>query len=468
MAGIKNNVMKKIIVFTLFLISITASAQNKVDEDTTARLAISEAGKPDGKKVEMKMTRDGGTLVSSDGNLQLIIPPGALSKKTSISIQPITNKFSNGNGQAYRLEPSGIHFLKPAQLIFNYTTEESEDSMQLQMGIAMQDNTGQWYGLRKFTLDTVAKTISGHISHFSDWSKFDALKITPSTARLKVGKDLLLTISGIEPSPKDEGDGELVKLERKPKKTIWSVNNIKGGNRTVGLLNMKDGFTSNNFYSAPRDVPDQNPVAVTVRLEGLNWNFNGTRFNTLRLISNILIYDNAYEVTMIHRVGGNAGSALGKATYIDNGSFVVSVNGKETKIIEKINKNTTAEFGYGGGDCIVTPMRPGSGSIHIAGVQSIKVTPPASPSIGNPWIEIVFKRTPSILPLLKIDCPPRGGKGNRTVSTTAQGAAAYATIAAFPHQIKFEAKDGEQTILEIGKEGDDIYAKFTVKPLEDD
>ncbi|MEO5563098.1 MAG: hypothetical protein ABIR18_06670, partial [Chitinophagaceae bacterium] len=92
--------MKKIIVFTLILFSTGASAQNNAVEDTTARLAITEAGKPDGKIAEKSMNKNGGTLVSGDGNLELIIPSEALSKKTTISIQPISNMFSNGNGQA--------------------------------------------------------------------------------------------------------------------------------------------------------------------------------------------------------------------------------------------------------------------------------------------------------------------------------------------------------------------------------
>ena len=41
----------------------------------------------------------------------------------------------------------------------------------------MQDDKGQWYGLNKFTLDTVAKTISGNINHFSVWATYDKLKL---------------------------------------------------------------------------------------------------------------------------------------------------------------------------------------------------------------------------------------------------------------------------------------------------
>ena len=130
--------MKKIIVFTLLFVSVTASAQN--DVDTTAQPVITAMGISDGKKTEMMIGKEGGSFASSDGKLILFISEGTVSKKTTFSIQPITNLMPNGNGQAYRLEPSGIQFQKPVQLLFHYTEEESEDSMQLLLRIAMQDD----------------------------------------------------------------------------------------------------------------------------------------------------------------------------------------------------------------------------------------------------------------------------------------------------------------------------------------
>jgi hypothetical protein len=79
----------------------------------------------------------------------------------------------NGNGKAYRLEPSGIEFQKPLELLFHYDPGEPEDSTEILMGIAMQDDKGQWYGLNEVSLDTVAKTISGNINHFSTWAPFE-------------------------------------------------------------------------------------------------------------------------------------------------------------------------------------------------------------------------------------------------------------------------------------------------------
>src|SRR4051812_25330174 len=148
--------MKNIFFFIILFSPLYSVAQDTV--------AVTKPGKADGPIAEGKFSKDGGSLVSADGKLELKIPEGALSKKTTISIQPVTNVAPNGNGEAYRLEPSGIKFEKPLQIIFHYDEDESKDSAQLMMGICMQDNTGQWYGLKKFTLDTLAKTISGNIN----------------------------------------------------------------------------------------------------------------------------------------------------------------------------------------------------------------------------------------------------------------------------------------------------------------
>jgi hypothetical protein len=463
--------MKKIIAFIFSLVSITVLAQNNA-ADTTSKSAITEAGKPDGKITEMKINKDGGTLVSGDGNLELIIPAGALSKKTTISIQPVTNMVPNGNGQAYRLEPSGIQFQQPVQLIFHYTDEESADSMQSLMGIAMQDNNGQWFSLKKFTLDTVAKTISGNINHFSTWATFEQLKLitVPDKKRIKVKNSIVLIISGV--TMDSDGDDELASLDnwKAPIKGIWRVNGVIKGNAVFGKL--VDGIIDEskpavNNYTAPANVPDQNPVAISVDLVGASFKNKGITFKNLKLVYNILVYDNAYEITMVSTVDGSAGSVLGKITYRDEGSFVVSLNGKDTKIIEKVNKNIPDKLDYKG-NCIVTPLKPGSGNIHITGVQTIIVTP-ATPA-QSATVEIVFKHAQIILPLLHFDCPPIG-KGGRYAGTNAQANAMIAAMTpAYPQHIKFRVPDDEspRVFFVLGEEFGDLYVKFTIQKIKDD
>ena len=154
---------------------------------------LTEIGKPAGEKVSEKIDRDGGELSSSDGRVDLIMPPDAVSKKTNISIQPVVNTLSPGKTKAYQLEPSGISFQKPLRIVFHYSAKEDAAMPELR-NIAWQDDKGQWYGLDSCVVDTVARTVTGSISHFSTWVFFDYFNLTPTTARVKVGNKLRLEV----------------------------------------------------------------------------------------------------------------------------------------------------------------------------------------------------------------------------------------------------------------------------------
>ena len=462
--------MKKIAALVLLFISVNVSAQKEAAEETAATPVITAVGKLQGKKTEIKINKDGGSLKSSDGLVELIFPAGALSKKTDISIQPITNLMTNGDGMAYRFEPSGIQFKKPVQVIFHYDEEEIKDSMQLLQGIAMQNDKGQWYSLNETALDTVSKTISGNINHFSDWGKFRAIKLYPEYGRLKVKKKLDLVIDLISNEANDEltpldGSGGLSPMKKLkiPWRSSWRA--------TSGEITKESKTTAT--YTAPAALPARNPAAVTADLNGLTYTTKVKgelmTFKDLKLVSNILIYDDAYEVTMISEIQDpGVGSNLGAVTYRDTGSFVVSLNGREARIIERVNKNISAALDYAGGCCYnYTILKTGTGNIHIAGTPVIKVTPPAA-SGSSSMITITFGRVPSIFPLFQVTCQCPGEK-SPTTGTNAKGVAMMAGILpAFPQIIKFEAKEGEQTILEHGQPGGQLYAKFTVKQLKED
>ena len=472
--------MKKIIALAFLFHNVTAFAQNETAEDTASKPIITAVGKPVGKKTAFKVTKEGGSLKSSDGLVQLIIPDGAVAKKTNISIEPITNLLTNGNGPAYRFEPSGILFKKPVQVIFHFDEEEIKDSMQLLMGIAMQDNIGQWFGLKNSVLDSIAKTISGNINHFSDWGRYDKIKIDPSYARLKVNKTRSLTITLvasedddlIEPLTSGSDDMLSPLIKRKiPWRAVWMANEIVNGNATEGKISVISKTSIN--YKAPAGLPPKNPVAVTADLTGIVFRtkIKGqlTTFEKLRLVSNILIFDDAYEVTMISEIQDpGAGTNLGAATYKDTGSFVISLNGREARIIERVNRNTNADLGYLGGCCWnFKIIKTGTGNIHIAGAPVVKVTPPSAPG-KSAIVEVRFNRIPAIFPTFQVTCQCPGDKKPMNF-TNAQGIVMMSRfLRADPEYIKFEAKEGEQTILEHGQPGGPIYTKFTVKHIKED
>ncbi len=455
--------MKKIISFLFLLLAINAAAQTDAVEDTTAKIAVTGFGKDDGVKTEIKIGKDGGNISSSDGIVTLIFPEEALSKKISISIQPVLNMAPNGNGKAYRMEPSGIVFKKRATIIFNYANEDTVNNMQALIGIAMQDDNGKWYKLGKTVTDTVAKTITGYINHFSVYVNFSKAKILPKYTRVKINGSIRLKIVGAVYEDTEE-EGEIIPLKIEYPSMKWSVNSIEKGNAAIGFISASSNGTA--IFKAPAQIPSQNPVAISVS-PIRNLSSSISQYNNFNMVSNILIYDNAYKVTMIHSMyEAPSADKFMAVNYKDTGSFIVSVTGKEAKVIEKENRNTTSELDYKG-KCKVEQLQPGTGNIHILGVSSIRVIPPAAPD-GNPWVEIFFKRAPTIIPLLKFTCPPVGGRGNDYTSTTEMARAFTAgVLPAFPTQVRFELKEEEQTILIMGKEGGESFVKFTVKKLSD-
>src|SRR5258706_6776360 len=128
---------KKYLLFLVFY-HFTASAQ---DDSVEIKFAptLTALGKPAGEKLSQKIGKDGGKLISPDGRMELIIPPDAVPSKTNISIQPVINTLSPGKGNAYQLEPSGINFQKPLQIVFHYTEKEAAGVMPEYKEIAWQD-----------------------------------------------------------------------------------------------------------------------------------------------------------------------------------------------------------------------------------------------------------------------------------------------------------------------------------------
>jgi hypothetical protein len=457
--------MKKLITGIFLLLTVNAIAQRDVVEDTTAKSAITGFGKYDGVKTEVKIGTVGGSISSADGVVILIFPEDALSKKTTISIQPVENMAINGNGKGYKMEPSGILFNKPATIVFNYANEDTANNAQALMNIAMQDENGKWFKLNKTVTDTVSKTIIGSINHFSTYVNFSKAKIFPKYARVKVNGSIRLKIQGALYDDTDENVITLTPLNGiiEYPSMIWKVNGIEKGNSTMGYISTSTNGSA--IFQAPAKVPEQCLAAISVSPKR-NLSSSIAQYNNFFMVSNVLIYDNAYKVTMVHSSNDPGGGGYyGTVNYKDTGSFIVSVTGKEARVIEKENKNTHSYITYKG-QCKVVELQPGSGSIHVLGVSGTRVIPPATAD-GNAWVEIFFKRAPTIFPLLQYTCPHLNGKGTFT-RNSAQARAMGAMVPALPISVKFELKDEEQTILQLGNEADGGIIKITVKKLNDE
>ena len=413
--------MKKSLVSFLLICTFLANAQEKntVPIQILKLDSITAIGKADGKEITKEIGKEGGKIVSEDGKMELIFPEGAISKKKKISIQPIINHVANGRGKAYRMEPSGIQFDKPVTLVYYYSENELSGSLAELKGLATQDEKGKWEALQEITLDTLAKTITSQIRHFSNFGSFDRVTLVPVSARVKVENTLSLYIRFVhyqQPAPASNSTNAnedfLPNLPTAPSIPMptWEVNGLVNGNSNVGWITNPSQSTHAVTYNAPTSVPEDNPVAVTVHLKGLTFRFNRQVFNEIKLVSNLLIYDKAYRVKMDVWIDN---SEDGQCTMRmeDHGEFTVVMDGNRTHIKEIVNQNLQLTINpcY---NCTPSWMNQPQckGPINTIGTRRIDITPASLPNNPFTHLRIFLLHAPSPLPNLKYPCPPTGGK----------------------------------------------------------
>jgi hypothetical protein len=183
-----------------FVIAITFCCSEE-DQDTPNtpveyEAAITPVGTPEGDPITKTIGTGGGSIASPDGIVELVIPAGALPANTDITIQPVTNESPGGIGLAYDLLPDGTTFNKPATLTFHYTDEDVNGSNPLFLYIAYQDVDRTWVSdFKNQSLDTIAKTISLDITHFTIFSEgTDFPRIFASKKVLRPGETSALAM----------------------------------------------------------------------------------------------------------------------------------------------------------------------------------------------------------------------------------------------------------------------------------
>lgn len=439
--------MKRILSFICFAgLLLNTAAQKSIPIKIMRLDSVTSFGKADGQQVTKEIGDDGGTVVSDDGKLELIFPKGALSKKKKISIQPTTNLAANGRGKTYNMEPSGLQFNKPVDIIFHYSEDETIGTLAELKGIAMQDDKGKWSALQNEELDTVNKTIKSQILHFSSYAAFDKMILTPVSARVKVEKTASMMIQFVS-SPSEEreaagrGEDYLPPLPPNIPAPEWFVNGISYGNRNIGWITNSTGATTSATFNAPASVPEDNPVAVSVQLKGLKFKFGKKIFNDPQLVSNLLIYDKAYRIKMSVWVDNSEDGACTMRVE-DYGEFTVVMEGTRTMIKEIRNQDLRVTLNpcY---NCVRTWRNAGvcKGPINIVGTKRLIVTPASLP--GHPFshVQIYLEHAPTVWPDIKSACPGTSG-----------GVPSYPGPPPFlPPLIEFDANNEDEQLLTLSE-----------------
>src|ERR1035437_7466150 len=216
----------------------------------------------------------GGSVRSTDGRLDVIIPAGALSTATVLSIQPVTNEAPGGAGVGFSLTPNGQQFSQPVTLRFHYGDSDRAGTDINALAIATQKDDRIWYAFNTTTLDSAAGTLSGSTTHFSGYSLFNKFRIVPDHAQIKVNTSQALEVRFASDAPVDnDPNDDLTPLATfvtypNASQVKWTVNGNTLGVTEDGLVSPTSG-SSTTTYTAPSttDAMSSNPAAVTAEVD---------------------------------------------------------------------------------------------------------------------------------------------------------------------------------------------------------
>lgn len=256
------------------------------------------------------------------GRLTLDIPAGALKTGTTVTTAASKAKFADSGAviDQFQLLPEGTVFRKPVMLVVHYDAAWLRGNSPFATGIAFLDEKdGKWYAPINGQVDTVHKTISIPITHFSQWSVYncyhmemtyedqqsvdDAELITmpasasavlrcyrvgppPATTKQDVDDGDIDLIAPLVVDPVSKGTGldtrdcrdcdliaPLAPDDSGPEdfKSVtpdtWYVNGMQNGDARYGTISKGDQTST---YHSPSEQPADNLVAVTagIRIPG--------------------------------------------------------------------------------------------------------------------------------------------------------------------------------------------------------
>ena len=329
--------MKKCIIIVLIFLTVSVTAQQDTARKDILRLPDSSAiGEPIGNIVSKNIGPEGGTIVSEDGRVELVFPLGALASPKEISIQPLTNMLTGAMGNAYRFEPSGIQFAKPVSYILHYTDGEAQICPPDLMAFGIQENSGKWTYDRFKNWDSVNKTLTGYIKHFSIYAPFPSMRLIPEYYELNLEDRLELHVVRIIP---DVGpDFEPIDALIDPKVTVadWFVNGERDGSIRYGsTVSLLPQFAA-VWYTAPSRLPDHDTVNIQCILIGTE---TGKPKIKRRFSCMVVLYD-TYKVLITDTME----TRVGEGTFIvDTGTCIVKVNNTQI-IVDSVRNYAPSSF----------------------------------------------------------------------------------------------------------------------------
>jgi hypothetical protein len=315
--------------------------------------ASTAVGTPAGAAATSTIGPGGGTVLSADGRVELKFPANALAADTDITIQPVANTAPGGKGLSYHLMPDGIKFKIPVSLIFHYTAADENGTLPYLFYIASQDSAGVWQAdFKNRSVDTVAKTATLPISHFSVWDLGSSLSLFPSPPGVSAGgKSELFVIILSDEGDASPGAGGEFSLSPLPDATPvpnsnisnWAVNGKTGGDAQDGTVSGSETET----YTAPATIDKQRTVQISGSMNfGIKgWN-NGKQVlqtNKFILFTDILLQSHKLSFSVSVTFTWDKTSVLIDDVYTDAASFQVDIDGSTNTFSHFVNQAPTVK-----------------------------------------------------------------------------------------------------------------------------
>ncbi len=356
--------MKKHIMIAVLVSVFFVAACKKIFDSVPGQQPVNtpptptQVGISTGNAVTKEINSSGGSIVSYDGKLEVIVPSGAVANNTVFGIQPITD-FCPGGLSSYRLSPDGMKFSNPVTLKFHYTDDDIDGSMASFLGIAYQDSNNVWQQQTSVVIDSVNKTVSVETTHFTDWSVLESLGITVtgygknSVPHVKINQAVEMRLTGkpeddLPPLPLKDGTPGIPLPEFLPFQAKWYVNGILNGDSHVGEIDIAPaGDGKVVYYKAPVLIPAPSVVTISAELTDFNgtWysfsNNNKISVNKVILFRRIKVVSDAMNFTFhMESTEDEACGAPGSFSF-DQVDMNIKVVGTDVTVTQLTNQQPT-------------------------------------------------------------------------------------------------------------------------------
>ena len=416
------------VIFLLTCCKKIDSIADRQQPDPGEPPLITPIGTPVGSPVSKTIGSAGGSLISPDGKIELNFPAGALTGNIAISIQPVTNFCPEGIGLAYHLMPNNITFSKPVTLTFHYTDEDVDGSHPYLLYIAYQDSLQTWKAdYKNRNIDTIAKTASLDITHFSLWSVGSKLrlKLIPSDKELYENEKREILVLSVSKT-KDECDNINDCLSSLPYVRQLSGKNVMNwglNGKKPGVIpddgDLSDTANGKATYTAPSTIKNQRSVQVSVEIVSLVVFNKGKRLPNAKFIlfKNITLLPSTFDfIVDIHYIDHEIIAGQSGQDYEDKASFELSVKKTEDNRGHPVVRVLASNFkNYAPSVRPVTKTYPGpSMSTTIEwipddiGLMNITDVTNAKFNDATNTLSLDFVHTGTMLPGLNLSTNPGG------------------------------------------------------------